>query len=81
MSRPDRSDFDVRQRGQTPAALAADYDDLESRLRFLPARSRDVLVMRHVYGMTLSEAVPAVGVNRSRINVIEQQALERCRGV
>ncbi len=80
-STPGLAVFDVRGRGQTPAAEAADYDDLESRLRFLPSRSRDVLVMRHVHGLTLTEAVPAVGVNRSRINVIEQQALERCRGV
>lgn len=80
-------DDENRDRGDFLADDADPWHDWECRdfldgvLRFLPARDRDILRMRHLDGMTLDETGRKLGVCKERIRQLEKLALARAREV
>ncbi|HEY1187151.1 MAG TPA: sigma factor-like helix-turn-helix DNA-binding protein [Gemmata sp.] len=71
--------IDHRAPGPNPALALWCSDELRARRRCLDWRSRLVLCMRCVEGLTLQECALALRISKTRVGMIEQRAIERLR--
>jgi RNA polymerase sigma-70 factor (ECF subfamily) len=88
MDLPDRSALELAERlfvrGPSPSAEAR-RQELRGRVRtalaVLPERDREVLVLRHLEGLSAKEIAAVLGMTEGAVNVRHVRALQRLRGV
>jgi RNA polymerase sigma-70 factor (ECF subfamily) len=69
----------IRRLGGTGPGARAAHGDLEAALAAIPRRDREILVLKHVAGLTFDQISIALGMNRNTAAARYRSALSRLR--
>jgi RNA polymerase sigma-70 factor (ECF subfamily) len=65
--------------GEVPPAPAGPREDLQRAMEGLPRRLREVVILRHIAGLTFDQVALALGANRNTTAARYREAIRRLR--